>query len=589
MKTSIRLMTLLVLVAMLAACATPAAPAEPQAAKQVPPAEAVQPTEPPLPPEPPAANQEPPAEVQVTQVVEEAPAERPFVIVASDAPSSADPGENWAFGGAAYLPNVYETLFRFVGESNPKMEPLLAAEIPTQENGGISQDGLVYTIKLKQNAKFHDGSPVNAEAVIYTFERMQTLKLGVDGISANSIAKMEKADDFTVKFTLTKPFSDFLNALSSVWGAYIVNPVVAKANEGKREDGSNDWGNAWLKEHDAGSGPYVMASFDTANNTITLERFKEYWGGWQNPKPVEKAIIRWLAEPTGARPLIEKGDADVVINPPATDFAALEKTSGLVAKRYPSIMQFYIALNGAAKPLDDVKVRQALAHSFNTEKVISDIFLGNLVKMEAAVGPGYPDVYPAKTQYPDDLEKAKALLAEAGLGDGFEFSVNSIGAVPNETDVLEFWQADLAQIGVDMKIQQVDYATFDQAWFKCNAATAPNIGQASALGVGGDYPSAWEVIAQVYPNPRLSGDPCSVVYLDSKALNDTFAQITASTDPQERKTLFQSLYDTIADEAGAIWIGQGMDLVVLRDTVQGYQYEFSRGGNYVPLANISIQ
>ncbi len=570
MKTIFRVLCFLVLAVMLVACggqATPAAPAAPEKpaeAQQAPPAEAGEPAQ-------------PSAEA------------RPLVIIASDAPGSADPAENWQFGGAAYLPNVYDTLFRFAGESNPKMEPQLAAEIPTVENGGISSDGLVYTIKLNPAAKFHDGSAVNADAVIYSFERMKSLKLGVEGISANSIDKMEKVDDATVKFTLTKPFSDFKNALSSVWGAYIVNPAVVKANEGKKDDGSSDWGNAWLKEHDAGSGPYVMSSFDAANNTVTLERYKDYWGGWANPKPVEKVIIRWLAEATGARPLLEKGDADILVNPPATDFEALGKTSGIATKKFPSIMQYYIALNGSAKPLDDVRVRQALAYSFNLDKVISDIFLGSLVKMEAAVGPGYPDVYPAKTQYPYDLEKAKALLKDAGLENGFEMTVNSIGAMPNDTAVLEFWQADLAKIGVTMKIQQVDYDTFDKGWFKCNAVTAPNLGQAVALGVGGDYPSAWEVLAQVYPTPRLSGDACSVVYLNTPELNDTFKQITASTDAAERQTLFQSLYDTIANEAGAIWVGQGTDLVAMRDTVQGYEYFFSRGGNYVPLEKISVK
>ena len=508
---------------------------------------------------------------------------RPIVIIASDDPGSADPAENWNFGGAAFLPQVYESLFKFVGETSPKIAPSLASEIPTVENGGISSDGLTYTIKLNADAKFHDGSPVNAEAVIYTFERLKSLKFGLEGLAANNIDKVEQVNATTVKFTLKQPFSDFVNALSSVWGSYIVNPKVAKANEV-----NGDFGHEWMKEHDAGSGPYILASYDTANKTITLERFADYWGGWTNPNPIEKAIIRRLAEQSGARPLLEKGDADVVINLPATDYAALEKATGFVSKKFPSIMQYYIALNGSVKPLDNVLVRQALQYSFNTDTVISDIFLGTLVKMDAAVGPGYPDVYPAKTQYGFDLEKAKSLLKEAGYENGFEITVNSIGAMPNDTTVLEFWQADLAKIGVTLKIQQVDWGTFDSTWFRCKATAESTIGQIAALGVGGDYPSAWEVLAQVYPTPRLSGDPCSVVYLDNATINDLFQKIGKATNPGERKTLFQSIYDAIADDAGAIWLGQGADLVTMRDVVQGYQYYFSRGGNYLPLAEMSL-
>ena len=509
---------------------------------------------------------------------------RPIVIVASDQPNSADPAENWAFGGAAYLPHVYDSLFRFVGDTSPKLETLLAAEIPTTANGGISGDGLVYTIKLKPNAKFHDGSPINADAVIYSYERIKALNKGANGITADWIAKMDKVDDLTVKFTLTQPFSDFLNSMGSVWGNYIVNPKVAKANEK-----DNDWGYAWLLDHDAGSGPYVLTSFDHANNQITLDRYSNYWGGWKNQKPIAKAIFRWLPEATMARSMLEKGDADIVVNLQSTDFAALQKATGFVSEKHPSIMQYYLGMNGSVKPLDDARVRQALQYSFNTDKVISDIFNGNMLKMNAAVGPGYPDVYPAKAQYTYNLDQAKSLLKEAGYENGLEVTINVMHFWPNDSAVAEFWQADLAKIGVKLNIQETDQGTWSTAWFNdCTAGTAPNIGQISTMGVGGDYPSAWEVIAQVYPVPRLGGGKCSAVYIDDSALNDLFSKITNTTDPGQRQSLFQNLYDTIATDAGAIWIGQGVDLVTMRDVVQGYKYYFSMGGNYVPLSQMSL-
>lgn len=511
---------------------------------------------------------------------------RPLVVLASDSPSSADPAENWAFGGSAYLPNIYNTLFRFVGEESPKVQPDLALEIPTVENGGISADGLTYTIKLNPKASFHDGSPVNADAVIYTYERSKALNLGTNGIAANYITNFNKVDDFTVQFILAQPFGDFINALGSVWGNYIVNPVVCKANE---KDG--DWGHAYLLDHEAGSGPYQMTSYDTAANQITLERYAAYWGGWdQNPNPIEKVIIRRLAEDSGARPLLEAGDADVAINLPATDFAAMESNTAFVTHKYPSIMQYYLALNGQMAPTDNVKVRQALAYSFNYDAVINDIFNGNLIKMEAAAGPGYPDVYKAATQYTYDPEKAKALLKEAGY-DTLEITVNLVSAMPNDQAVLEYWQADLANIGVTLKIQQADSGAWGQAWFTdCNAPTTPNMGQISALGVGGDYPSAWEVLAQVVPNPRLGGAPCPTTYVDDPVVNDLMnVKIPASTDPAERQKLFQQLYDQLAEDSGAIWLGQGVDLITLRSNIKGYSYFFSLGGNYLPLAQMSME
>lgn len=510
---------------------------------------------------------------------------RPVVILASDQPGPADPAENWSFGGAAYLPHVYETLFRFTGDASPRLEPQLALEVPTTANGGISEDGLIYIIKVNPKAKFHDGSAVNADAVIYSYERIKGLNKGANGITADWIAKMEKVDETTVKFTLKQPFSDFLNSMGSVWGNYIVNPQVTKAHE---KDG--DWGYQWLLDNEAGSGPYMLDSIDHANNQITLQRFKEYWGGWSNEKPIEKAIIRWLPEASVARSLLEKGDADIAVNLPATDFAALEKAQGFVSTKSPSIMQYYFSLNGSAKPLDSVKVRQALQYAFNTEKVIKDIFNDNILKMNAAAGPGYPDVYPALTQYTFDLAKAQSLLADAGYGNGLEVNLNLMGFWPNDAAVAEFWQADLAKIGVKLNIQQVDQGVWSTAWFnECTASTAPNIGQISAMGVGGDYPSAWELLAQVYPTPRLGGGKCSAVYIDDPKVNELFTQISQTTDAAKRKDLFQNLYDTIAEDAGAIWIGQAVDLVTMRDVFSGYEYSFSTGGNYVPLIKMSYK
>jgi peptide/nickel transport system substrate-binding protein len=539
----------------------------------------------------PAATPPPAAPTQAPAQATQAPAQpsappavtRPLVVVASDQPSSADPAENWAFGGAAYLPHVYDSLFRYVGESSPKLEPLLAAEIPSLKNGGVSPDGLIYIFKLKPDAKFHDGTPVNADAVVYSYERIKALNLGANGISAEWADKFEKVDDLTVKFTLKAPFADFLNSLGSVWGNYIVNPTLCKANEK-----DSDWCHAWIMENDAGSGPYTMTSYDKANNQITLERFKDYWGGWNNPAPIEKVIYRWLAETSAARTLLEKGDVDVAVNLPSTDYAALEKTSGFVSVKYPSIMQYYLGFNNSAEPLTNKKVRQALLYSFNYDKVISDIFGGNLLPMQAAVGPGYPDVYPASTQYAYDPDHAKNLLKEAGFENGLELTVNAMHFWPNDTEVLEFWQADLANIGVKLNIQETDQGTWSTAWFsECTASTAPNIGQISTMGVGGDYPSAWEVAWQVYPSDR-PGTKCSPLYITDPWVNEQFKKISNELDPAKREALFKELYDNLADGAYALWIGQGVDLVTMRDVVQGYQYSFSMGGNYLPLEQMSL-
>jgi peptide/nickel transport system substrate-binding protein len=510
---------------------------------------------------------------------------RPIVMIASDQPGSADPAENWSFGGAAYLPQVYDTLFRFVGESSPRLEPLLAAEIPSVENGGITRFGLVYTIKLKPRLKFHDGSPVNAAAVIYSYQRTKDLQLGPNGITADWIDQMEAVDDLTVRFTLKQPFADFLNSMGSMWGNYIINPALVKQHIQEE-----DQGHAWLLDHDAGSGPYILVSFDHNVNEITLQRAPNYWGGWAgNAKPIGKMVVRWLADPAGARAQLEGGQADIIVNPPSADFAALSGAESFFSKKNPSIMQYYFSLSGALKPLDDVRVRQALQYSFNRGQVISAIFHDNILPMTSAVGPGYPESLPAKNQYPFDLQKASSLLKDAGYGKGLEITINVAHLWPNDSAVVDDWKADLAKIGVTLKTHEITPDAWSKIWFdQCGRDAPVDFGQISAMAVGGDYPSAWEVIAQVYPTPRLGGGACSAVHINNPLINNFSSNLVTTFETKSRQALFQSLYDAIAEDSGAIWIGQAVDTIVMSSELQGYQYYFSMGGNYIPLAQMTV-
>jgi len=506
--------------------------------------------------------------------------------------TNAEPADDWDWQAPAFLGQIYEGLFRPKGEMNPTIDTWLAAEIPSKENGGISADGLVYTVKLKPGIKFHDGSPLNAAAVIYSYERTKALKFGVSGVTANWIDKMEAVDDLTVKFTLGKPFADFLKSMTSPWGNSIVNPAITKAHEGKLGDGSPDWGYNWLitDANEAGSGPYKFTSKDATLKQITLDRDPNYWGGWQGDKFIDKVIIRWDVPSATARLMLEKGDADYAPNLAASDFAALEKTTGVVTAKYQDTMQYYLGFNNSSKQLTDVHVRQALLYSFNYDQVIKDIFLDNLSPMTTAVGPGYPEVYTPQTVYTYDLEKAKALLAQAGYSSAkpLDLTINILPAFGEAQAVAEYWQNDLAQIGVNLKLQQTNWDTFAKSWWtECSASTNPNMGQITTFGIGGDYPSAWETIWQIYP--KMPNVPCTTLYTDDPKVNKLFDDISLETDGAKREVLFKDLYEYLNEQAYALWIGQGKALAAYRDWVKGYAYTFAYSAFYLPLDKMWIE
>jgi peptide/nickel transport system substrate-binding protein len=487
-----------------------------------------------------------------------------------------DPGKNWGWeGNVLFL--MYDGLFRSKGEASPIVEPWLATEIPSVENGGISADGLVYTVKIKPGVKFHDGTPLDANAVIYTYDRMQKLATGVDNLTANWITKMEAVDPLTVRFTLKQPFGDFIISMSSIWGNMIVNPTLVKANEGKLEDGSPDFGSIWLYDHEAGSGAYKLVSIDLTQNTVTLERNVDWWRGWPSDgKMIEKIILRTMVPSSNARLLLEKGDVDMAMTLTASDYEALKGTAGIINETYLAAQQNYIGFNNSSEKLKDVRVRQALLYSFPYTSVIEDIFRGHLAPMTTAVGPGYTEVYTPKTVYTQDLGKAKALLEAAGYSPQhpLELTYNATHAAwPEDTAVAELWQSVLQDIGVKLNIKDQDKGVWNKAWWGCTATENPNIGELSTMAISGDYPSAWETMMQVFP--MIPGQDCTAVYINDSEVNDLFTQIAAANDVAKRKPLLENLYEQLNQKAYALQVGEAVSVISYRDWVKGYYYSFA--------------
>jgi len=156
-----------------------------------------------------------------------------------------------------------------------------------------------------------------------------TRSSSVRGCLSSLDYKAEAVDPLTVRFTLSQPLGDFVAALASGWGGYIVSPTAIKAHEV-----AGDSAHAWLLTHDAGSGPYQIAQADTAAKQVTLQRVGDYWGGWSDGPHVESAILRWGLDSATARLLLERGDADVAIGLAPSDFSQVQKDSGIVASSY---------------------------------------------------------------------------------------------------------------------------------------------------------------------------------------------------------------------------------------------------------------
>ena len=469
-----------------------------------------------------------------------------------------DPAVNYDFSGGFFLTNTYEGLVKAEGSTEAKIVPALA------ESWEVSPDGLTYTFKIRDGVKFHDGTPVNAEAVKFSFDRLLSVGMGAVG-NFTSIDKIEVADEMTVKFILKDPFSSFLLALTSMWGPVVVSPTAVKANE---KDG--DQGQAWLAENEAGSGPYKVEKWER-NQQLTLVRNPDYWGGWGD-KFLEKIIVRFVPETSTMRLMIEKGDADVAVGMTNNeDLDALAKTPGVAVEEFSAMSIREVRINTTKPPLDDARVRQALAYSFDYDQAANGVLGGHAIRLDSVTAKGVAGYYKPSFMYTKDLEKAKQLLADAGHpGGGFALDYIWLSGLDVDRQIGEMWQADLKQLGIDLKIQEMPLNTWWEA--QGNPETAPQM----MMGQWGlDYADATSQIWVMYYSGNFPPQGSNYFYYKNEQVDTLLEQARVETDKAKVDKLYQDAVEMIYTDAPEVWAMQTNERIVHLANVMGYAYNLS--------------
>jgi peptide/nickel transport system substrate-binding protein len=193
-----------------------------------------------------------------------------------------DPATNNSTTTARGIRAAYEGLVRYKGGS-AEIEPVLAT------SWTVSRDRKAYTFKVRPHVTFHDGTPLNAAAVVFSFERLLKLNKGPAALFADKIDSITALDDMTVVFALKKPWAPFLASLAVSKGPLIVSPSAVKAN-----DKNGDAGQDFLKTQMAGTGPYKLESFDKGG-ALVLAKNENYWRGWAGHH-VDKVVYQYVKE-----------------------------------------------------------------------------------------------------------------------------------------------------------------------------------------------------------------------------------------------------------------------------------------------------
>ncbi len=355
-----------------------------------------------------------------------------------------DPAEVFEFSGGEVIANIYDRVMMF------EPEDLTTLVGGVAESYTVSDDGRTITLKIRPGQTFHSGNPVRAEDVAFSLRRV--IKLNKTpafiftqfGWTPDNVDGLVKAvDDMTVSLTIDAEFSPglVLNALQAGVGS-VVDKKVVLAHE---QDG--DLGYEWLKNHSAGSGAFSLKTWK-ANELVTLEANPNYRHGAPG---VKRVIIRHVPEPSAQRLLIEKGDADIVRNLQPDQIRGLKGNDELVIGDYPKAGLTYVAANDAHEILGKPKVRLAMRYLIDYEGMVNS-FLAGQYKIHQAFWPSGLWASYDETPFSLDVEKAKALLAEAGHpGGGFKVTIDTLTEAPY-SEIAQSLQQNLTKVGIESDI-----------------------------------------------------------------------------------------------------------------------------------------
>ncbi|MEP0762500.1 MAG: ABC transporter substrate-binding protein [Chloroflexota bacterium] len=369
--------------------------------------------------------------------------EKVLVVGLSEDYKSLDPSRAYEPGGSLIHHSVYDTLVTFPSDSVSEILPNLAA------SWDISEDGLVYTFSLRDDVVFSNGDPLTAEDVVFSFNRMKNLKDNPSFL-ADTIASVEATDDLTVVMTLTQPDPAILAKL--IFDAFsVLNADEVRANGGTDapDAAETDTAEGWLMSHSAGTGPYMVESYDPTVQTV-LVRNPNYWG---EPAYFDRIIIRNLPETSTQKLALEAGDIDIAMDVIADQLPSFESNPDIQVFSTQSDTLIFLLCNqdpAIGGPVSNPLVQRAIRYAMNYEEL--RFLSGKGANTPAAMVPiGFAGALDPSEALTRDLDMARSLLAEAGYPDGFEINLeypdwNYIGTDFNI--VAQKVQADLAEVGI---------------------------------------------------------------------------------------------------------------------------------------------
>jgi peptide/nickel transport system substrate-binding protein len=461
-----------------------------------------------------------------------------LIVGATDEAASLDPHFQNALARQQRTQNIYSYLVQ--ADKDLRIQPDLA------EKWEISPDGKTITFSLRKGVKFHNGRELTSEDVKYSIERIRDPNKASQGKALMaSIDSVDTSDKYVAKIILKEPDSGLLAAFASAWGAIVAKEEVEK-------NGGN------LNKADGGSGPYMIEEW-APNQALKLKKFPDYYD--KNVGFLDGVTFQVIPEESAIIAQLRSGNVHLTLLKDNKNYQVVKDVPNLDTIRGTRLGFDYLDIDNRRAPFDKLEVRQALQYALDRDEFLA-VCTSGLGQLIAPVPPALKDyALDPKTlpEYKQDLDKAKQLLAQAGVPNGFKTSIDIIPAFATMVTGSQVLADQLKKIGIELEIKQYEYGVWLDRF---------NTHQ---------FDLAWNVTGgNADPDPLLRSRLHSTVGSNQNNSTDTeidklLEQGKAITDLAKRKEHYANVQKVLVQKVPQVWMFSSDLIHVMKKSVKGYE------------------
>ncbi|MCT4619906.1 MAG: glutathione ABC transporter substrate-binding protein [Marinisporobacter sp.] len=414
-----------------------------------------------------------------------------------------------------------------------------------------NKEATEFTFKLHEGIKFHDGTDFNAEAVKVNVDRLANPENKLKRHSLFEVVdRTEVVDAYTVKVVLKESFGAMINTFAHP--AAMIHSPAALEKYGKE-----------VSRNPVGTGPFVFNEWVPGDH-LTVVKNENYW---KNGMPKVDSVTFKPVPENGTRvAMLQTGEADFIYQVPPEQAKIIEGQEGIVLENTPSIIVRYLAMNCMKKPFDDIRVRKAINYALDKKAYEKIVYQGFADDMKSIIAPNV-QFYEEQTPYTYDVEKAKALLKEAGYENGFETTIwgnNNSDTVKS----MEFIQQQLSKINIKVNVEPMESGTrAEKIWSVQNPEDA-----GLEMYYAGWSPSTGDAdwgIRPLFASNAFPPKSFNTAYYASEEADQYISAAIKTADPQKRNEAYKKVQEIIWNDAPWAFLGVNQNMAGKKASLEG--------------------